>query len=103
MKSKIFGVFLLVQVIGEIAFWTWEHLPSPIGGWLWGASLILLFPGNFLSAVIIEQLLWNRGLTPIQLVAIEVPVELLINAFIWLGLYKLYGFVRSRFETKRSG
>lgn len=101
MTRKVWFFFIVTQAIGESCFWTWEYVHSQVGLWLWGCGLILLFPGNFLSAIAIEKLLWNKGLTLIQLSALEVPIEIAINAVLWLLCIKLWSLVQSKVKTRR--
>jgi hypothetical protein len=101
MNKRFLAAFATAQAVGEIAFWSWERLPPQIGVWLWGLGLILLFPGNFVGAMAVEKLLWNRGLSLIQLSVIEIPVEIVINLIIWMLLYKLVRFIWQKLMGKK--
>ena len=82
MNKKAWTAFIIAQIAGEICFWSWEHISPPVGMLLWGAALVLLFPGNFLSAAIIEPVFWGK-LSLIQLAVLEVPLEIPINFVVW--------------------
>ncbi len=83
MNNKAWAVFIFVQIAGEICFWSCWHISSSAGMLLWSASLVFLFPGNFLSAAIIEPIFWGKKFSVLQLAIIGVPVEILINLAVW--------------------
>ena len=59
--------------------------------WFWG-----VFPGNFLSRTLAEGLLWRTSLTRVQMSILETPVEIAINAAVWLGFARLFALLRRR-------
>jgi hypothetical protein len=61
----------------------------------------LLFPGNFLSGVIIEKLFWGSRMTVLQMAIIAVPLEIAINAGLWVLCAKVWKFIRVRLSHKR--
>jgi hypothetical protein len=78
-------VFASAQLIGLVCMWMWRYAPPAASSFVWGTALVFLFPGNVLSAILIERLFWNRlSLTTMALV--EVPVLLAINALLWFGV-----------------
>jgi hypothetical protein len=83
IRQKTYGIFAGVQAIGLFCMFTWQWAPA--AAFLWGAALVLLFPGNFLSAMLAEKLFWNSGLSQGAILAMEVPILLVCNAIVWLG------------------
>ena len=89
-------VFACVQALGLLCMWTWQHAQSTV---LWGTSLITLFPGNLLSAALVEKMLWGSRLSLSAMSAIEVPVLIVINAALWfsgVAILRTLFFSRSR-------
>jgi hypothetical protein len=85
-RRRTIILFTSVQLIGLVCDWTWQFAPQSVGSFLWGTALIALFPGNIVSAVIVEKLLWNSGLTLVAFSVIEIPILLAINAVLWFGI-----------------
>ena len=83
MGKKAWCAFVACQVIGEICQWSWPVTRSAIGPVFWYGAFLLLLPGNFASAFLIERFFWMRGLTLLQMQLIEVPVEIGINLGVW--------------------
>jgi len=54
----------------------------------------LLFPGSLIGSLIVEKLLWNGPLTITQLTILNVPIEIAINAGLWLLCAKIYRYIR---------
>jgi len=79
-------LFTTVQLFGLVCEWTWQFAPQSIGSFVWGTALIALFPGNVISAVIVEKLFWHSGLTLIAFSIMEIPLLLIINAVLWFGI-----------------
>jgi hypothetical protein len=96
MKRRGWLIFLAVQALGEVCAWSWPHILSAVGPWVWGGAFFLLLPGNLLSVAVIQKLLWGGSLTLFQLSLLEVPVEIAINAAVWLLFAKLYRLLRGR-------
>ena len=75
--------------------WYFFFRPVEAGSAVWGTSFIALFPGNLLSALLAEKLLWNSKLSLLAMAILEVPVLLLINAMLWwivvAGMQRLFG------------
>ena len=80
-------VFACVQAVGLLCMWTWQHAQSTV---LWGTSLIALFPGNLLSTVLVEKMLWGSRLSLAAMSAIEVPVLIAINAALWFSVVAVF-------------
>jgi hypothetical protein len=75
-------VFAAVQLAGLICAWRWPL--SPVAGrLLWDTAFITLFPGNILSAVLIEKLLWSSNWSTTGMSLVEIPVLVAINAAVW--------------------
>ncbi len=89
-------IFLAVQGVREVCAWTAGHFLSALGPALWVTGSLLLLPGDLAGAYIVEKLLWNSGLTLTRLTVLQVPVELAINAAVWVFCVKLYSFLRAR-------
>lgn len=96
MNRKVWLIFLAVQALGEVCAWSWSHILSAVGPWVWGGAFFLLLPGNLLSVAVIQKLLWRSPLTLFQMRLLEVPVEIAINAAVWLLFAKLYRLLRGR-------
>jgi hypothetical protein len=98
------AVYCAVQLGGLAAMWLWPHTRGA-AGFLWGAALIALFPGNILSTTLIEKLFWETSLSSTAMLAIELPLILGINALLWLivlaTIRKLLG-QRSTHASNRS-
>lgn len=84
VRAKLVWVFIAVQAIGEVCFWTSPHVMSSVGRYVWAAGFVLLLPGNQLAAMVIETLFWPR-LSQSTMSLVAVPVEILINAVVWLA------------------
>lgn len=61
---------------------------------MWGTALITLFPGNFVSGVLVDKLFWKSTLTAVEMSVVDVPVELAINASVWFLCAKLLRLVK---------
>jgi hypothetical protein len=96
MSRKAWSIFLGVQTIGEICAWAAGHFLSQVGPVLWIGGTILLLPGNMVGAWVVEKLLWTSGVTIPRMMILEVPVEVAINAAVWLGCAALYIRLRRR-------
>jgi hypothetical protein len=88
--KKTFGrwmiIFACVQLGGLVCMWTWQYVPVAASSFVWGTALIALFPGNILSAILIDKLFWSSGLSPTGMSVAEMPVLVAINALLWVGL-----------------
>jgi hypothetical protein len=62
---------------------------SAVGPTLWVIGTLLLLPGDFMGAFIVEKMLWKSGLTMAQLTILQVPMSLAINAAFWFLCAKL--------------
>ena len=96
MSRLAWTIFLGVQVAGEACSWTARHFLSAIGPTLWLIGSVLLLPGNMAAAFLVDKVLWHSGLTMTQMTMLQVPLELAINAIVWLLCAKLYTFFRRR-------
>ncbi len=84
MNRKAWIIFAVVQCLGELCFWTWGYIAtSAVGLFLWGTALVTLFPGNILSAVGLEKMLWGCRMGLISMQVIEIPFEIAINGAVW--------------------
>ena len=102
MNRRGWLIFLAVQIVGEACAWTAGHLLSAIGPVLWIIGTVLLLPGDLAGAVIVKELLWMKGLTIFQMMILEVPVALAINAAIWVLCVKLYTSLRGHRSSPAS-
>jgi hypothetical protein len=81
-------LFAGVQLIGLVCMCTWQSTPLAVASLIWGTALIALFPGNFLSTMLIEKLFWKSELSLTAMLAAEIPVLIAINAALWFALIK---------------
>jgi hypothetical protein len=102
-------LFVIVQSVSQIAYWTWPLLISPkpiskLGVALWIASYLLSMPGNFLSGYLIHRFLWMGPLTLTQLKLIDTLMTVLFNAALWtiigLGVRHLYRVIANAKHRK---
>jgi len=64
----------------------WRYAPPAASSFIWGTALVALFPGNILSAILIEKLFWSSRLSLATMAVAEIPMLLSINAPLWFGL-----------------
>lgn len=95
-------VFLSVQLLGIACSWLWDHPASAASSLLWGTALVALFPGNLLSAWIVEKLFWQSHLSLVSMGIISTVLLVVINAIIWLVVVKALQVIHARLST-RSG
>lgn len=89
MKNRrLLAVFLVVQFIGISCLSLWQHAPSAVSMPMWGAAVILLFPGNFIGGFLVEKMFWQTGLSLLELSVLSTLLQFLINAAIWFGAMK---------------
>jgi hypothetical protein len=79
-------IFACVQLTGLVCLWMWRYAPPAASSFVWGTALVALFPGNILSAILIEKLFWSSRLSLTTMAVAEIPVLLSINALLWFGL-----------------
>jgi hypothetical protein len=84
MSRRGWTIFAVVSGCGEVCSWTWPHVLSFVGPWLWVASLVLLLPGNLTSTWLIHRLLWTGPLSLLQLRWIQALMEVSLNAVLWV-------------------
>ena len=77
--------FAVVQIVGLACLALWPHTTN-VAAFLWGTALITLFPGNFLSAFLVERLFWNSGLSLTSMSLLELPLLVAINAALWFAV-----------------
>jgi hypothetical protein len=87
--GKWLFVFCAVQCVGVICMWVWPHTLTG-SSFFWGTALLLLFPGNFLSALIVEKFLWQSRLSLTAIAVIEVPLLVAINMALWWGVIRCF-------------
>jgi hypothetical protein len=75
--------FVGIQLIGVACMFLWQLLHGG-AALIWAVALIALFPGNLLSAMLIEKLLWNSHLSSAAMLVAELPITVMINAALWL-------------------
>jgi hypothetical protein len=63
LRYRIITLFLLVQSIGIACSWLWQHVPADAGVPLWGTGMLLLIPGDFIAAWMVEKSFWRSGLS----------------------------------------
>jgi hypothetical protein len=100
MNRKTWIIFAVVQCVGELCFWTWGYIAtSAVGLFLWGTSLVTLFPGNILSAVALEKMLWGSRVGLITMQVIEIPFEIAINTAVWWLIAKSLTLLMKRVQA----
>ena len=83
MSRRAWVAFVLVQLFGELGPWAGLHMKSAIGPALWFAGIVVMMPGRLL-ALWLEHVMWNVRLTPIQMTAVFVVIEVAVNLLFWL-------------------
>jgi hypothetical protein len=101
-KRGIIVVFLVAQFIGITCWWAWHYAPSSVGVPMWGASLVLLFPGNILGGWFIEQVFWRTSLSLLNMSILTTILQFVINGALWLGVIKTFKMLIAYFSP-RSG
>jgi hypothetical protein len=76
--------FAAVQLAGLTCSWTWSH-SALVGRYLWDVSFVSLFPGNVVSAVLIEKLMWGSHWSATAMALAEIPLLVAINAVLWFA------------------
>ncbi len=100
-RRGIIVFFFVVQFVGMLCAWL-QHSLSAASPFLWGAGFVMLFPGDLLSALIVEKLLWHSRLSLASMTVITTVLLVAINAVIWLVVVKTLQVIHARFTT-RSG
>ncbi|WP_457849366.1 hypothetical protein, partial [Staphylococcus aureus] len=59
-------------------------------------ALVMLLPGNFLAAWLIERMFWNGGLSLSSMGALSTLLLLPTNAVFWWVLMKPFDEIRAR-------
>ena len=98
MRRRFIVSFAVVQVVGMVCSWL-QHPPSAASPLLWGTGFVLLFPGDLLSAWIMEKLFWQSHLSLGSMTAITAVLLVAINAVIWFLVAKAVGAIRARLFT----
>lgn len=100
-RSRIFAAFAFVQLLGLGCSWLWNHPPSAVSSFLWGAAFLTLFPGNILGAVIVERLFWHSRLSLPTMGVMTTVVLVAINAFVWAVVALMIGAIRRRVRSAK--
>jgi hypothetical protein len=95
-RNRVAMVFIVLQLVGIALSALWQKFPADIGMALWCAALILLIPGNFLAAWIVEKALWQRGLSLTVLWVLSSALLFAFNALLWFMLMKAFRHIRAR-------
>jgi hypothetical protein len=96
---RLIVLFSVVQLVGLGCAWL-QHPPSAASAFLWGTGFVLLFPGDLLSAWIMQKLFWQSHLSLASMNAISAVLLVGINAIIWLAVVKAAGIIRARLFTQ---
>jgi hypothetical protein len=90
-------VFAVVQLVGAVCVWEGPRILTAPGPVLFLSGLVLLAPGDLLSLVLVEKLLWNSRLDPLSgMTWAELVLTLAINAALWWLAAKARRAIRSR-------
>ncbi len=95
---RLIVFFSVVQLVGLGCAWL-QHPPSAASAFLWGTGFVLLFPGDLLSARIMQKLFWQSHLSLTSMSAISAVLLVAINAVIWFLVAKAVGTIRARLFT----
>jgi hypothetical protein len=97
MNRKAWIAFVVVQLFGELGPWAGLHIKSSIGPALWVAGVVVMMPGRLLALFTTEKVLWSVRLTPPQMTAVFVVIEVATNLLVWLLCARLLrSFLRRR-------
>lgn len=88
-------LFACVQLVGLICMWSWPYFNTASAA-LWGTALVCLFPGNMVSAGLVEKLLWKSTLSLGSMAAIELPFLIGINLGVWFVVIAAFRKVAGR-------
>jgi|SRR5580704_6254175 hypothetical protein len=98
MRVRLVVFFAAMQVVGMVCAWL-QHSPSAVSSVLWGTGFVLLFPGDLLSAWIMEKLFWQSRLPLASMTAITAVLMVAINVVVWFLVVKAVGTIRARLFT----
>jgi hypothetical protein len=82
--------------------WLWPVVPTA-GAFMWGTEIIVLLPGNFISAILVEKLFWSSGLSLTEMSLLEAPILVAVNALLWFLLMRLVQRLRGRPDVPFTG
>ena len=103
MNRKVWIAFIVVHLLGLLCVCAWEYDIFGTGAALWATSVFLLLPGDLISALIVEKLLWNSGLAVTQMAIIEIPLELMFSTCALLLCVKVIDVIKSKAKRRRNG
>lgn len=92
MNRKFWISFLAIQIIGEACFWFWPLLPKLIQPALWVIGFLFRLPGSQGSEMLVEHFL-GMNASRMQLLLVELPVEVLFNAVVWVAVGSLIRYL----------
>ncbi len=93
-------MFAAVQLVGAVCVWEGPRILTAPGPVLFLSGLILLAPGDLLSLVLVEKLLWSSRLTLSGMSWVELALTLAINASLWWSVAKAWKAIRSLRSTR---
>jgi|SRR5579883_2573623 len=88
--------FAVVQVVGAVCVWEGPRIQTAPGPVLLLSGLVLLAPGDVLSLLAVEKLLWNSRLTLSGMTWAELVLTLAINAALWWAVARGWKAIRAR-------
>jgi hypothetical protein len=103
MSRTAWAVFIVIQIVGLICVlisaWASAYEVFSISPAIYAAAMFLLLPGDFISGLIVENLLWTKlalanWLTSRQIGLIELLMGVAINLCVWLLCAKLMRFIK---------
>lgn len=86
---SVAALFTGMQLAGLVCMLSWSSTPPPIASFIWGTSVVILFPGDLLSTILIEKLFWRTGLSSTAMLVAEISVLIALNAVLWFGLFRV--------------
>jgi hypothetical protein len=89
--------FAVLQLVGLVCMFTWQSAPLAIASLIWGTAVVTLFPGNFISTILIEKLFWT-GLRQSNMLAAGIPLLIAVNGALWCGFTRAIRLFRRRLD-----
>jgi hypothetical protein len=92
-KRFVLIIFLAVQIVGLACLALWQNVSPSLGIGMWGTSLILLFPGNFLGGWLVEKLFWHGPLSLTAIGWLSAVLAVIINALLWFLVGRIFRLI----------
>jgi len=96
MSRRVWTIFAVVQVVGVVSIWAAPHWKTDPALALFGFGIVLLQPGGLVAVMLVEKLLWMRGVTLPQMTWIELVLTVVFNAGLWWSIARVWRAIRAR-------